>query len=288
MNIEIETARSVEHALDALAKEGPGGLRPVAGATDVMLRLEAGRRKARKLLAVADLAELAYVRPGDKAVEIGALTRVADLLASPELARDFPSLICAAKEFASPQIRNAATLGGNIGNASPAADLVPPLIALGAEVTLRSAKGARSLPLEDFFVGPGKTRLAPDELIASVRLPRRDGAFQAFAKFGNRGANVISIVNFAACVALEGGLIHEARLVYGCCGPTPMRARGLEAALRGKAPDEALARIVGEALAAELKPIDDVRGSRRYKLMLAVHATEDAIGSLAPRARQAA
>jgi carbon-monoxide dehydrogenase medium subunit len=287
MDIEIETARSLEHALGALARDG-ADLRPVAGATDVVLRLEAGKLRAKRLLSVADVAELAFVRASDEGMEIGALARVADLLASPEIRRDYPSLAHAASEFASPQIRNAATLGGNIGNASPAADLVPPLIALGATLTLRSQKGTRSMPLEDFFVGPGKSRIAPDELIASVRLPRRAGAMQAFVKFGSRGANVISIVNFAACLTFEGSTIREARLCYGCCGPTPLRARVLEGLLAGQAVDERLIKLVSNTLARELKPIDDLRGSRRYKQLLAVHATEDTLAGLLPKARQAA
>jgi CO/xanthine dehydrogenase FAD-binding subunit len=287
MHIDIERAADLKGALAALSREG-GGLRPVAGGTDVLLRLEAGKLKAQKLLCIADLEELASVRLTPTHVEIGALALVADLPRHPEIRRELSCLAKAASEFASPQIRNRATVGGNIGNASPAADLVPPLIALGAQVTLASQRGERALPLEELFVGPGRTALAPDELIAFVKVPRRAGAFQFFAKFGNRGANVIAIVNVALCLELEGKTVRAARAAYGCCGPTPLRARKLEAFLAGKTVNEKLVAGVAEVLAGELKPIDDIRGSRRFKQLLAVHATEDALEEIRTGTRQAA
>lgn len=286
MHIDILKAENLEAALEALSREP--GLRPVAGGTDVLLRLEAGRLQASRLLDIAGLEELAYVRPGPTHVEIGATTLVADVLAHAELRREYPALTRAAGEFASPQIRNRATVGGNVGNASPAADLVPPLIALGAEVTLASKAGARSLPLEELFAGPGRTHLKPGELIASFKLPRRAAAFQAFAKFGSRGANVISIASMALCLVVEGGQVKEARAAFGCCGPTPLRARRLEAYLTGQRVDAKLISGVAEVLRGELKPIDDVRGSRRYKELLALHATEDALARLLEGATRAA
>jgi CO/xanthine dehydrogenase FAD-binding subunit len=287
MKIQIDVAKSLDEALERLAREGED-LRPIAGGTDVLLKLEAGKLRAKKLLSIADLGEIAHVRTSPGPFEIGALTLVADLVEHPELARECPCATRAAREFASPQIRNRATLGGNIGNASPAADMVPALIALGAKVKLLSKREAREMPLEDLFVGPGKTRVAPDELIVSLEVPRRKSAFQAFTKFGNRGANVIAIVNMAMCLEMAAGRVREARVAFGCCAPVPFRAKKLEAFLSGKPIDEALIRGVTEVLWAELKPIDDVRGSRRYKEMLAINATKDALRALQTQSRQAA
>ncbi len=276
MTIDIELAESLTQALARLASEGPA-LRPVAGATDVMLRLESGKLRAQKLLSIADLAELAFVREEPGALRIGALTLVADLLSHPAVKRSLPALLAAAGEFASPQIRNRATVGGNIANASPAADLVPALIALGATATLESARGSRALPLESVFKGPGQTVLATDELLTSVALPIGRFGFQEFRKFGNRGANVIAIVNAAVALSLESDRILEARVAYGCCAPVPLRAASVERALAGQRLSESLIAGIRAAVLADIKPIDDVRGSRRYKERLAVGATEDAL-----------
>lgn len=287
MRIDIETAAHLDEALDALSR-ARGALRPVAGGTDLLLRLRTGKWKATRLLGIEDVKELAGVQRVDGHLEIGATTRIADLLAYPELCRELPALHRAASQMGSPQIRNRATVGGNLGNASPAGDLAPALIALGATVTLRSLAGARTLPVEDLFIGPGKTRLAPEELIATVCVPCGRPRFQAFAKFGNRSANVIAAVNMALCLRVEGGCVEEARIAFGCCGPTPRRALGLERHLVGKALDETLIGTVAAVLQGELEPIDDVRGSRRYKELLAIHATEDALAECLEAARHAA
>jgi carbon-monoxide dehydrogenase medium subunit len=228
------------------------------------------------------------VREQPDRVELGALTCVADLIDHPVFSRCFPCGSKAASTFASPQIRNRATIGGNFGNASPAADMAPPLIALGATVRLVSKKGSRSLPLEELFTGPGRTCAGADELIAGFEIPRRPKAFQYHAKFGSRGANVISVVSAAMVLELEAGKIREARVAYGCCAPVPLRARKVEAFLNGQQLDEKLIAGAAEAVLGEVRPIDDVRGSRRYKQMLAVNATQDALRQALGTARKAA
>src|SRR5260370_23137741 len=167
MSVEIEVAESLPHALELLAVADPE-VRPVAGATDVIVRLTAGRLKARRLVSIADLPELSYVRPEAGLIRFGAGTLLSELMAHPEFVAEFPCAVRAAREFASPQIRNRATVGGNIGNASPAADMVPPLIALDTQVALRSRRGLRTLALEEIFLGFGKTALAPDELVTEI------------------------------------------------------------------------------------------------------------------------
>ncbi|MBI3186115.1 MAG: xanthine dehydrogenase family protein subunit M [Myxococcales bacterium] len=276
MPVEIELAQSLSHALELLSSGDPE-VRPLAGATDLMLRLEAGRLKAHRLVSIADLRELSWVRPEGDAIRFGAGTVVADLMRHPEFAAEYPSAVAAARQFASPQIRNRATVGGNVGNASPAADLVPPLIALGARLKLSSAKGERELPIEEAFLGFGKTTVRPEELITEVALPRRRACFQAFAKFGSRGANVIAVVNLAMCLEVDGERIASARVAYGSVAPKPLRARAVERFLAGQRLTEELAREVKEAVLSDISPIDDVRGSRRYKQRLAVNATEDAL-----------
>jgi CO/xanthine dehydrogenase FAD-binding subunit len=203
----------------------------------------------------------------------------------PGFAQEFPCALQAAREFASPQIRNRATVGGNIGNASPAADMVPPLIALGATVTLRSRKGERKLPLEDFFLGFGKTALQPDELVTDVFVPRRGQWFQAFAKFGSRSANVIAVINMAICLRLSDHRIEEARVAYGSVAPQPLRARKVEEFLAGQLLSEDLVGALAEVVLSEVSPIDDVRGSKKYKQRLAVNSIQDALRQAMTKAR---
>jgi carbon-monoxide dehydrogenase medium subunit len=277
MSIDLDLAEDLSHALELLSGADPE-VRPVAGATDMVLRLHGGRLKARRLVSIAELPELTFVRPEADAIRVGAGTFLTDVMRHPEVIRDLPCAVTSAQQFASPQIRNRATLGGNIGNASPAADMVPPLIACGAQVTVRSkARGARSLPVEDLFLGFGKTALSPDELITEVVIPRRGAWFQAFAKFGSRSANVIAVVNMAMCLRLDGEVIREARVAYGSVAPKPLRARAVEDFLVGRKLEPALVREAKEAVASAVAPIDDVRGSRRHKVRLAVNATCDAL-----------
>ncbi len=249
----------------------------MAGATDVLLRLEAGRLKAKRLVSIAELPELCGIRSSATSLHLGAGAYLTDLMADPGFRTELPSAFEAARQFASPQIRNRATLGGNIGNASPAADMVPPLIALGAEATLASKRGARTLPVEELFLGFGKTAIRPDELIREVVVPRRKGSFQAFAKFGSRGANVISVVNMAMCLELDGDRVARARVAYGSVAPKPYRASKVEAYLTGQVLSERLAAGAKEAVLSDIAPIDDVRGSKRHKQRLAVNATQDAL-----------
>lgn len=277
MAIEIEIAENLAHALELLAPGDPA-VRPVAGATDMVLRLHAGRVKADRLVSIADLPELSGVRPGPDGIRFGAGTYLTDLMNHREFAAEFPGAVASARQFASPQIRNRATVGGNIGNASPAADMVPPLIALGARITLRSKRrGERELPLEEVFLGFGKTAVAPDELITEIFVPRRRHHFQAFAKFGSRGANVISVVNMAMCLELRDGQIASARVAYGSVAPKTIRAPQVERLLTGRMLEERLIDEVAEAVLADVSPIDDVRGSKRYKQKLAIHSTQDAL-----------
>jgi CO/xanthine dehydrogenase FAD-binding subunit len=242
-----------------------------------VLRLHSGRLKARRLVSIAELPELCSVRSTRQSLQVGAATCLSELMVHPEFIAEFPAALEACRQFASPQIRNRATLGGNLGNASPAADLVPVLIALGASATLLSLRGTRTLPVEALFLGFGRTVLAPDELIGSIELPRRKSCFQSFAKFGSRGANVISVVNLATCLELKGDQISWARVAYGSVAPRPHRATRVEQYLAGKKLTAKLIAGVKAVVLSDIAPIDDQRGSKRHKQRLAVNATEDAL-----------
>jgi CO/xanthine dehydrogenase FAD-binding subunit len=280
MGVEIDLAESLDHALELIGSGDPE-VRPVAGATDMVLRLHGERLKAKKLVSIGDVPELTFLQTDHQATRFGACTLLSDLLANPDFCAEYGCAAESLRQFASPQIRNKATVGGNVGNASPAADMVPPLIALEAKLTLGSkARGMRTVALEDVFLGFGKTSIAPDELVIEVTVPRQEpSSFQAFAKFGSRSANVIAVVNMAMCLELEGARVKKARVAYGSVAPKTLRALPVEQYLQGRELDATTVRGVEEVVQQAISPIDDVRGSARYKRRLAVNATQDALSA---------
>jgi CO/xanthine dehydrogenase FAD-binding subunit len=269
---------SLREALEAKA-ERPGAL-PIAGGTDVMVDLNFDHGRPDAILDLTRAAELAAWDRDDGRLRVGAgvtYTRAID-----ELAVALPGLALAARTVGSPQIRNRGTIGGNLGSASPAGDCHPPLLASGAEVELVSASGSRRLPVEEFFTGPKRSALRPDELIAAVHLPAATGP-QQFAKIGTRNAMVIAVCSFALALDPERRLVGTG---IGSAGPTPLRATEAERFLEGMLDEEGLwasRAPLGEAAAARFgelagqaaTPIDDVRGTAAYR----VHA----LGVLARR-----
>jgi CO/xanthine dehydrogenase FAD-binding subunit len=245
----------------------------INGGTDVMVEINFARRRPAGLLDLSHVDELKHwevveADHGRTVVRLGAgvtYTRIVD-----ELAELTPCLAMASRTIGSPQIRNRGTVGGNLGTASPAGDAHPPLLATRAVVELECATGRRLVPIDDFFTGPKRCVLGPDELIRGVRIPVADGP-QQFSKIGPRNAMVIATTSFALCVDR-----HERRIGtgIGSAGPTPLRADRAEAlvveALDGRWDDPGpldadVAHHFGELVAAAASPIDDVRGTARYR-----------------------
>lgn len=267
---EMAVPRSLGEAL-ALLRDEPGAWRPFAGGTDLMVLLEAGRLEHRKFFSIAHLKELRGVEESGAYVTIGALTTYADVRRSRLLAREFPMLVEAARETGGVAIQSRGTLGGNIANASPAADTPPALLAYGAEVELLSASGSRLVDYAEFHTGYRQTSMRADELIARVRLSRpAAGARHFYRKVGTRRAQAISKVCFAALAeAGEGGALGEVRIGIGSVAPTVLRCRATEALLRGRRPDGGLTKEALAELAREIAPIDDLRSTARYRLRVA-------------------
>ena len=202
---EFYQPRSVQEALELLGR-APGETRVVAGGTDLFLQLRRGDIRAAYLLDVGGVAELAYIREEPQFIRVGAATLVDDLARSGLLRRYAAALAEAASALGSPQIRNRATIGGNLGRSSPAADCVCALMALGAEVLVQSASGTREIPIDRFLLGPGKNALAPDELIVEVRMGKPRGRFGSrFLKLGRRKALVLATASAAAHGLVAGG-----------------------------------------------------------------------------------
>ena len=259
-------------ALDAKA-EHPDAV-PIAGGTDLMVGLNFGERPPAALLDLTRIAEITEWSREDGVIHIGAGVAYSRIIS--ELSRDAPGLAAASRTVGSPQIRNRATVAGNLGTASPAGDAHPPLLATGAVVHAESVRGSRLIPIDEFFLGVKRNALAADELIRGVRVPAAPGP-QHFAKVGTRNAMVIAVCSVA--VALD----PAARTVgtgIGSAAPTPRRSieaeRFAAAALpwtSGGPLDDDIALEFGSLVAAAAAPIDDVRGTEAYRrLALAVLA----------------
>lgn len=264
---ELTVPRTLGEAL-ALLREEPGAWRPFAGGTDLMVLLEAGRLEHRKFFSIRHLGELRGVAEGpDGRVRVGALTTYADVRRSDLLGRLFPMLAQAARETGGVAIQNRGTVGGNIANASPAADTPPALLAYGAEVELVSAAGLRRVPYEGFHTGYKQTVMRDDELIAAVLLPRpAEGARHFYRKVGTRRAQAISKVCFAALAeAGGGGALGGVRVAVGSVAPVVLRCRKTEEALEGRRAEGDAARDAIEEIGREVTPIDDVRSTARYR-----------------------
>ena len=244
-----------------------GGGRLIAGGTDVIPQMQDGRFKADRLIDLSRLAELNYIQQQNGAVVVGALTNYTAMMASPVLQQAAPLLIQAAAEVGAVQTRNRGTLGGNIANASPAGDTLPPLLALNANVTLVSATGERTIPLAALLQGPGKTALAPNELIHHVSFQSLAGGTNSvFLKLGNRKGMAIALVSAAVVLRSgQGQRVEDVRIALGAVAPTAIRCPRTEALLQGQPLTDSLIDAAAALAVQECSPIDDVRSSAGYR-----------------------
>jgi carbon-monoxide dehydrogenase medium subunit len=239
----------------------------VSGCTNTIVDARAGRKSPGAVIDLSRVADLRFARRDNGSVVVGGGTTLTDCEQSPLLQAEAPLLGKMAADFAGPLVRNRATLAGNLAYASPAADAVPPLLALDASLTLVSrARGARTLPLADFILGPRRTSLAPDELITDLSFPAGGPPVKsAYFKFALRNAMAISLVSGAVTLRLEGGVIAWVRLALGAVAPRPYRVTAAEALLAGQAPGDELLREAARIAADSTAPIDDIRASAAYR-----------------------
>jgi len=274
---DLRAPDTLSEAVSMLAA-APGKWRPFAGGTDLMVQLESGALPEGQYLGLWKLGELRGVRETSAGVEIGALTTYSEILASDLLGREYPLLGQAARETGGVATQNRGTIGGNIANASPAADTPPALLVYDAELELISVRGTRRVPYDAFHRGYKKMDLAPDELIARVRLPKRaPGWREHYRKVGTRKAQAISKVCLAAALVMDatGGAVVDVRIALGSVAPTVVRARQAEAAIRGQPLDAAAVEAAVHALAQDIAPIDDIRSTARYRLSVAGRLLRD-------------
>jgi len=272
---ELKTPASLDEALWLLSGE-PGIWRPFAGGTDLMVLLEANKLAHKRFINLWGLPELRGIEAVDNAVRLGAMTTYTQIQQHATLREEFPMLCEAASWTGAVAIQNRGTLGGNIANASPAADSLPALLVYEAEVELISATGTRRVAYRDFHTGYKTTLMREDELIKAIHLPRATTGWQQHSrKVGTRKAQAISKVCLAAMAQVDGGTIYDIRLAYGSVAPTPVRVWKTEAALKGQTIGSALINAARSELLNELKPIDDVRSTADYRSLVAANLLEE-------------
>lgn len=268
-DIRYYRPNTISEALTILSGEGDGA-RPLGGGTDLMVRMRAGHMRPKVLVDIGRIG-LDTIHPAGDAVVIGAMCTMAKLLCDATTIQQLPALAQAASRVGATQIQHMATVGGNVCNASPAADTACALMALEARVMLRSVGGVRSLPIGEFLRGPGETALKSGELLEAFSIPlpsRYSTVHQSFNKVGGRNALVCSLVAVAGVTRLADGVVQECHLALAAVGPTCLRPRRAEALLAGEPLTEELCRTAAAAAAAEAQPIDDHRATGDYRRRL--------------------
>jgi CO/xanthine dehydrogenase FAD-binding subunit len=261
---EFHSPKSLNEVYDFLEKKG-GKL--IAGGTDVIPQMANGRFQAAMLIDLSSLEELSFIKKEDDVIHIGALTKYSSLINSDLLQATAPVLVEAARTVGAVQTQNRGTIAGNIGNASPAGDLLPPLLVLNAVVTLTNREGVRQVPLSKFLLGPGKTDLSQGEIIYQISFKKPDPETRSsFIKFGNRQAMAISVVSTAVLLKVDlSEKVEDIRIALGAVAPTPIRCRRAENVLRGKKMTAALIEETAALAAEESSPISDVRASANFR-----------------------
>jgi len=277
---QLTTPASLTDVLTLLNQQ-PGVWKPFAGGTDLMVLLEAGKLPHRNYVNLWGLNELRGIETTETHVTLGALTTYTEVQADPTLRREFPMLCQAASETGGLAIQNRGTLGGNIVNASPAADSPPALLAYDAEIELVSTRGSRWLPYHGFHTGYKQMHIAGDELLARIRLPRNTASVtHYYRKVGTRKAQAISKVCFAATARTNRELIADVRIVVGSVAPVVVRCVETEDTLRGRKPDDETVRTACASLLREITPIDDIRSTAKYRLQVAQNLLVDFLTTL--------
>ncbi len=272
---------NLQAVLSLMAAE-PAQWLPIAGGTDVMVLYSAGKLTSRKLINIWSIPELREIEVFPESIRIGAACTYTALRGHEIISREFPLLAAAASWTGGIANQNRGTLGGNIANASPAADSLPALLVYDAELTLISERGERRVPYRTFHTGYKQTALATDELIRSISLPRRFSGYISYArKVGARNAQAISKVCFAGLGQVSNGTIREAHLALGSVAPVPLRLNETERMLTGKKIEISLIDAARESAVSEIRPIDDIRSTAQYRAAAAGNLVAEFLEKLA-------
>ncbi|MFH1749219.1 MAG: xanthine dehydrogenase family protein subunit M [Planctomycetota bacterium] len=286
-DIELHETTTLEETAAALSRYGPRA-RLLAGGTDLLVDLKTGRVGFDHLVSIKRVAALRGLSESDAGLRIGALTTVTQLNRSPIIRQRFAPLLDATSRMAAPQIRNVATVGGNIASAVPCADLPPILTAMNASVVLWSPTGERTVSLEEFFVGARQTVRRDDEVLTAVLVPVQPPGFgAAYARFQLRDGNAIAVASVAASLLLDGdNTAQQARIVLGAVAPIPKLVAAAGNELVGQPPDDDAFRRAAQLAMRAAEPISDVRGSADFRRELVGVLTRRALTTAHQRARE--
>ena len=263
---ELDIPTDLDGALAALADGGGETVLPLAGGTNLIVDIRAKRESPDRMVGLGEVDELLGMEFGPERISVGGRTTVSDLLRSPEIAQAAPSLIEAARLFGGLMVRNTGTVAGNIASGSPAADLVPPLLTLDAELTLASASGTRTLALDDYYLGYKEDARRPDELITRISWPRLpQNSSNTFYKLARRKGDAITVTGVAVTLSVADGACTRARIALASVAPVVRRVKEAEAVLEGQALTPALIDEAAAAAADTCTPIDDIRASAGYR-----------------------
>ncbi|OPY67004.1 MAG: Carbon monoxide dehydrogenase medium chain [Syntrophorhabdaceae bacterium PtaU1.Bin034] len=280
---EYVSCETVEEACSLLSTYN-GDARVFAGGTDMLVKMKHRRATPRKLINIKKIKSLDYIDYDEAdGLRIGALTTIDSLARSTLVMRQFPILGQAAGVLGTPHVRNLATLGGNLCNASPAAECAPALITMGAEATLSGPEGRRTVPLEEFFTGPGRSVVRSDELLTEIRVPRQPaGTVGVHLKHGSRRVDV-AVAGASVLMTFDGEQCKDIKIALSSVGPTPLRAKEAESILKGETVNEEKRELIDRAArtaSAESRPIDDLRGRAGERRDIIESLVKEAINRL--------
>lgn len=275
---DLIKATHLNAALELL--RSPEGWRPIAGGTDLMVLFNAGRLPYRRLVSIRDIPELRRIETTESEVRIGGAVTYSQIRESPMVQAQFPLLCKAATWTGGIANQNRGTLGGNIANASPAADSAPALLVYDADVRLVSSRGERSVPYREFHIGYKQMQIRPDELIYEFRLPRRKTWSEYSRKVGTRKAQAISKVCMAAAADLDGDVIRDVRIALASVAPIPLRCTRTEDCLRGARLTSERVSQARELIRGEIHPITDIRSTDEYRAQVSANLLHEFLETL--------
>jgi CO/xanthine dehydrogenase FAD-binding subunit len=268
---------SIKEALSLLEKHGEEA-KIVAGGTDLVPKLKARETEPKYVVDISGIKDLNCIEDYQEGLKIGAVTTYDTLNRSPLIMRKAPVLAEATHEVGNVQIRNLGTIGGNLANASPAADTVPPLIVSRASLKIIGHGKERLIPVENFFLSANVSVLEKDELLADIQIPDMPAnTGQAFIKLGRRAGPDLSIASVAVALTLDGDICKDVRIALGSVGPTALRARKTEDLLRGERLERKVLEECSEIVANEIKPISDVRASAEHRIEVTKSLVRNAV-----------
>ena len=273
---EYFAPKTLDEALDLLDKYKDKNIKILAGGTDLLVKMKTINLKVDYLVNIKNISEINFLDTTD-GLKIGAVTPLSHIIKEEKVKMKYSALYEGIMSMAAPAIRNMGTMAGNLGNASPAADTVPPLIAYGAEVKLQSKRGERTVLVEDFITGVGKTIIEPDELITQINIPKiNKNTGSAFLKKSRVKAD-LSKINLAVCLEREGNVCKDCKIVFGSVAIKALRAEKTEELLKGQMINSELMNKAAEEVSSEIKPIDDIRSTAEYRMAMSKEMLKDGL-----------